>query len=134
MSKRAEDKAPVALAPFAGQRMRRLSDGQLGFVVERSDEDGGGIGIQLDRRAEKIVFPYSAHLWKVDEGSRLTPMHVARVAYAADRELRQARGEYGVKEFAALPEKERMAWMQRMPLPADPERLKLYAAVRGALG
>lgn len=135
MSKRtADEKAPAPHAPFVGQRMRRRNDGQLGFVVERAEDEGGGLGIQLDRKAEKIVFPYSDQLWAVDEGSRLTPSHIARIAYAADRELRQARGEYGTKEYATLPEKERMGWLHSIPPGADAERVKLYAAVRGALG
>jgi len=111
--------------------MRRRNDGQIGFMVEGED---GRLCVQLDRKAEKLVYPYSPHLWAPDETGRLTSHHIARIAYAADREFREARGEYGVKEFRFLPEAKRMAWMRGIPADADAERKKLYAAVVGGLG
>ncbi len=115
--------------------MRSNNDGQIGFMVERSEEEGGGLGVRLDRRQENIVLPYSPSRWTVDHGSRLTKSHIARVAFEADRALRSARGEYGgAKSWMELPEKERLTWTSRLPAGADEERAALFAAVVGALG
>lgn len=113
-----------------GQRLRRASDGQLGFLIE---EDGKHL-VKLDRRAEKLVEPYTPHRWLVDETARLTQHHIAVISYAADRQLREARGEYGCKEFRALPENDRIEWMKHgPPKDADVERWTLWHAVKQAL-
>jgi hypothetical protein len=110
-----------------------VADGQRGHVVLMDD---GKLGVQLDRNAEKLVFPLNkraADEWVVDERARLGPMQVARIAYGADRELRMARGEYGAKEWMSLSERERMAWMQAGAPESDSDRRRLYAAVMGAM-
>lgn len=114
-----------------GQRVRSLNDGQIGHIVTLSQAEGGGIGVQLDRR-EKTIVPYRPGRWAPDEKGRLTPIQVASICYAADAGLRLARGEYGVKEWRTLPEPDRLEWLSGPPKNADAERLKLYAAVRGA--
>lgn len=116
-----------------GQRVRSLNDGQIGYIVERPASEGGGLGVRLDRRAQTIVQPYSKHKWAVEERSPLTPIHIARVAYQADCALRSARGEFGLKDWPAMKEELRIAWIEGPPSGADDERRRLYAAVVGAL-
>jgi hypothetical protein len=129
---RVDGVAVSAPTPIAiGQRVRSNNDGQIGFIVERPAEDGGGLGVRLDRRAENIVLPYSAHKWRPDEDGRLTPLHVARIAYEADRVLMECRGTYGTKEWKTLPEAKRIGWMRGAPeeVTKDKDRARLYEAV-----
>lgn len=116
-----------------GQRVRSRNDGQIGFVCERPPEDGGGLGVRLDRTQQKIIVPYSEHKWVLEERGPLTPSQAARVAYAADAALRGVRGEYGVKDWQDMREPDRLAWLAGLPAGADAERKRVYASVIGAL-
>jgi hypothetical protein len=98
----------------AGNRVRSTRDGQLGYLVET--EDGRGLAVRLDRKAENRVVPFHPREWLPDEKPRLTPMQVARVAYAADREVRQVMGEYGLPDWMSLREPQRLAWLKGLQL------------------
>lgn len=117
-------------------RVRRKSDGQLGFLVDIK----GARAVRLDRgthiMAESRVVPYDANDWEHDKGPRLSPLGVARVCYDADRALRLARGEYGITEWISLQSKSpaaAQAWIEGPPADADEGRKKLFAAVVEAL-
>lgn len=120
-----------------GQAVRRKggpgADGQRGHVIQMED---GRLGVQLDRVAEKLVFPLDEnnHVWALETRSRLQPMQAARVAYAADRELRMARGEYGAKDWMSMSEPDRVAWMQRGAPGTDHDRRRLYELIKELLG
>lgn len=123
-------------APAPGTPVQRSgrggpADGQRGVIIQTED---GKIAVQLDRAAERLVVPYSSTIWEPVTQARLAPMQIARVAYDADRSYRFARGEYGAREWQALTEKERIAWMQAGPTGADAGRRRLYDAVIGAIG
>lgn len=120
-----------------GQKVVRVGgpsrDGQRGHVVQMDD---GGLGVQLDRAAERLIVPLTERNrteWAPDTRSSLQPMQMARVSYGADRELRIARGEYGVKEWMNLAERDRVAWMQAGAPASDADRRRLYLAITAAL-
>ena len=115
-----------------GQLVRSRSDGQLGYVIERTTEDGGGLGVQLDRKQQKIVFPYDPHRWEAVQRNPLTPIQLARIAYSADQALRTSRGEYGVKGWIEIQDEARIGWTKGPPPTADNERQRLYQAIKGA--
>jgi hypothetical protein len=118
--------------PAVGTRVRSRNDGQVGYIHPRPDEDGGGLGVRLDRKQQTIIVPYSSAKWVVEERGPLTPMQMARVAYAADAALRAARGEYGVTEWQDMREPARLKWLNGPEAP-DVERGRVYAAVMKAL-
>lgn len=103
----------------------RRSDGQLGRLVEIE----GRPMVRLDRPGQELFEAYDERHWLPAEKRPIGPMQVKRVCYEADRALRHARGEYGVKQWEALPEHERI----RMGTPADPERGALWDAITEAL-
>lgn len=108
-----------------GARVRSTIDGQLGFVVE----DEGRLWVRLDRRGENRMLPYHEAQWVPDSEPPITPMQLARVCHDADRTWRIVHGEYAVKEWISLPEKDRLAWLKGPPAGCDPRRVKLYTAV-----
>jgi len=114
-----------------GQRVRSVTDGQVGFLVET---EGGGIGVKLDRANEDRVLPYREGQWRADEAAPLNHIQIARIAYDADRTFRICRGEYKVTEWINLRDADRIAW-SKLPkdVAKDPERLALYEAITGAL-
>jgi len=108
----------------------KMADGQIGHIVV---DENGALAVKLDRAAENLVVPYHPSEWRPLAGARLQPMQLARIAYAADRELLFARGQYGVSEWQSVREPERIRWMQEgLPRGADAERRALYAAIKGA--
>ncbi len=122
-------------APAIGQRVRRASgpvaDGQIGFIVATPE---GGVGVRLDRKAEELVVRYNPTEWQTATENPLQPMQIARIAYEADRALRQARGEYGVTDWIAMKEGIRVEWLQGGGPPVkDAERRALYMGILRAL-
>lgn len=113
-----------------GQRVRSTTDGQVGYIVE---VEGAGLGVRLDRRAENRVVPFNPQTWVSDVKPPLGPMQVAQVAYAADRQLRHARGEYAVKEWMTVTEANRLEFAKNGPPKSDGERRRLYEAVIAAV-
>jgi len=111
-----------------GTRVRNIMTHQQGWIVE---SEGGGLGVKLDRR-ELTVVPYSPGQWEEDTERPLAPIQVARIAYEADRALRSVEGSYGVKEWAAILEPERIRWLGGPPKDATPARIRLYNAIMGA--
>lgn len=115
-----------------GTRVKSTSDGQIGYVVKTSS----GLAIRLDRKANTIV-PYDLHRWvEMDEVS-VTNMQMARVAYDADRALRQVQGEYKVPEWICLGESAKIDFMNKGPAIEEDghgeARLRLFVAVIKAL-
>lgn len=114
----------------AGDRVRSATDGQVGFLVEG---EGGKLLVRLDRKSEDRVVPFHDSLWKPEERARLTSSQIARVCYAADRELRIVRGEYGVPEWQTLTDAARMRSLQSPRVPEGDSRADVYAALQKAL-
>jgi hypothetical protein len=112
-----------------GQRLRRVTDGQRGFLV--IDPETQRKSVRLDRGTklgtDQSTVPYSVHAWEEDVEVKLTPDQIRRVAYAADRELRIVRGEYSVKQWIDLKDQERVGW--RLPADADALRVALNSDV-----
>jgi hypothetical protein len=124
---------PLEVGQAVTRKRGPVGDGQRGHVIQMED---GRLGVQLDRVAEKLVFPLDerGQEWILETVSRLQPMQAARVAYAADRELRMAHGEYGAKDWMSMSEPDRVAWMQRGAPVADNDRRALYEAIKLVLG
>lgn len=111
-----------------GQTVKRVSDGQVGRVVERD----GGLAVRLDRGKAEIFEPASPATWKpAPAAAPLSRMAVASIAYAATRQLRQVRGEYGVKEWIQLRDADRIKLAEEPP--TDAEQRALWEAVFEAL-
>lgn len=114
-----------------GARLRSVKDGQLGFLTETED---GTLAVRLDRRVDARVVPYVAREWVPDAEAKLTPIQVARVCHDADRAMRLALGEYGVKDWLSLREPERIDWVNKgLPKDVPPLRRKVYDAIKKAL-
>jgi len=116
----------------SGQRLRRVTDGQIGFLVL---DEAGKKRVRLDRGTklgtDQSTIPYSEHAWEPDQAPRLTADQILRVCYAADRELRIVRGEYSVKPWIDLKDAERIGW--RMPKDADSQRSEAIEALAAKL-
>lgn len=79
---------------------------------------GGRDMVMLDRPNEEILRPLSGHEWNVDKDFRpLTRMHIAQVAFDADRRLCYHLGIHDIarKEWNDLSEPERIFWMREGP-------------------
>lgn len=107
-----------------GTRVRNKTDGQLGWLVEHE----GRTQVRVDRKAMLLIVPYREGEWLEDTQPRLQPLAKARVKFAADRALRMALGEYGVKDWLEIRESQQHEWMQP-PKEVDPIRLALYRAI-----
>jgi hypothetical protein len=117
----------------SGQRLRRVTDGQIGFLVV--DPETKRRSVRLDRGTklgtDQSTVPYSEHAWEQDHAPKLSADQIRRVCYAADRELRIVRGEYSVKQWIDLKDQERIGWR---PTAEDPERADLSAYIAKRLG
>lgn len=114
-----------------GAKVRHAVDGQLGVLTE---SPSGALMVLLDRPAERREVPFRADQWQVAPDERLTPLQVARVAYACDAALRSVRGEYSLPDWIGLKDHQRLPWIQGLPSGADATRTRLYEAIRGVLG
>lgn len=116
-----------------GQRLRRVTDGQVGFLA--LDEVTKQRRVRLDRGTklgtDQSTVPYSEHLWEPDTAPKLSQDQIRRVCYAADRELRIVRGEYSVKQWIDLRDQERVGWAP--PKDAAAVRKQVFAAIGEAL-
>lgn len=116
-----------------GQRLRRVTDGQVGFLVV--DQETKKRSVRLDRGTrlgtDQSLVPFSEHAWEADYEPRFTPEQIRRICYAADREYRITKGEYHVKPWVDLRDHERISW--RLPENAIPARGRLMTAIMEAL-
>lgn len=112
-----------------GQRVRNSSDGQIGYLVEG---ENSRLAVRLDRKNETRIVPFNEHTWVPDTAPRLTNMQIARVCYEADAALRVVMGEYGVPDWIALKEPQRLQWL-KPPEKADATRLQLYQVITEVL-
>ena len=113
-----------------GAKVRSTNDGQLGTLVE---SETGDLMVRLDRPAERLEVPFNATRWMQAPDERLSPMQLARVAYAADQALRLVRGSYGIPDWVALKEAQRLPWLKGLPADADDLRRKLHRAIADVL-
>lgn len=116
-----------------GQRLRRVTDGQVGFLVV--DQETKRRSVRLDRGTrlgtDQSLVPYSEHAWEPDQEPRFAPEQIRRICYAADREYRITKGEYHVKAWVDLKDQERIGW--KLPADAHAARKRLFKAVERAL-
>lgn len=113
-----------------GQRLRRVGDGQVGFLVE----DQGTLRVRLDRgKADKSTVPYRENEWTEDSEPPPNAFQVARLQYAVDREWRLTLGgEFNVPQWRDLKDSQRTGGF-KLPEGAHPTRRRLYEAVRKVL-
>lgn len=114
-----------------GQRLRRVSDGQAGFLVE----DQGAIRVRLDRgKSDPTTIPFREHEWLEDSEPPPNAFQIARLQYALDREWRLTLGgEFNVPQWRDLKDSQRTGGF-KLPAGAHPMRKRLYEAVRKELG
>lgn len=112
-----------------GQRVRNVTDGQIGFLVTTS----AGTCVKLDRASQDIIIPYSPHVWLNADKPPLNEVQVAQVAFAADQALRRVNGEYNVDEWISLSDKDRIDFITNGPRTTDESRKKLYYRVVACL-
>jgi len=114
-----------------GLRVRSRRDGQLGWLETRAD---GVRVVRLDRRDLQYA-PWNPNGWQLDKPAPMAEIQIARVVYEADRALRLALGEYGVKDWRDMREPDRVAWIAGPPpTPATKGvRRELADAIRATL-
>lgn len=115
------------------QRLRRKTDGQLGFLTEVDGEKR----VRLDRGvkvgADQSTVVYREQEWVPDREVGPNPYQVARLLYAIDREYRMTLGgEYTVPEWTRLDERSRVRGFV-LPESATGLRRALHEAVKAAL-
>ncbi len=112
-----------------GSRVRSTEDGQLGFITEGA-EGNGGLWVRLDRRGETRLLPYEPTKWVKEEEPRLAEIAIARICYEADRGYRLAAGSYSLPSWIEMREEDRIAWIKGPPKDADGKRVKLFEGLR----
>lgn len=115
------------------QRLRRKTDGQLGFLVEVDGEKR----VRLDRGvkvgADQSTVLYREQEWVPDREVGPNQYQIARLLYAIDREWRMTLGgEYSVPEWVRLDERARVRGFT-LPETASGLRRALHDAVKAAL-
>lgn len=117
--------------PAARKLVRNKQTGDLGYLVKRS----GKIVVRLDRPNQEILRPYSVGEWQDEDTQRpLATIHVARVAFEADRALLAVLGDHSraSKTWTQLTDSERVRWLNGGPTDRT-ERSAVYRAILGAL-
>jgi hypothetical protein len=107
---------PADWDPPAGGRehVRNTQTGELGWFVRRS----GKQVVRLDRPNQEVTRRYVESEWVAEDVSRpLAPIHIARVAFAADCELCRALGLplHAKREWGKLSEGERKMFIEKGP-------------------
>lgn len=113
------------------QRLRRLSDHQIGFLVEVEGEKRVRLDRGTHKQADTSTIPYRPEQWEVAPKREFTSLQIARTCYDADRAYRLQCGNYGVPEWKALREEAQRAWMN--PPADDPVRTRLYEAITAVM-
>ena len=109
-----------------GLRYRNIEDGNAGY---REGDD-----IVLDRPNERVIRPYNDRVWMLDKDFRpLNRSQMAKVAFEADAALCKALNQPRLNdgEWLNLPDKKRIAWLERGPQKGV--RGALYAHIMQAL-
>lgn len=122
--------------PTPDQRryVRHATTGDRGYLVWRDNE----LKVRLDRPQE-IVLPRTAD-WLDDDSAALFTLHqVARIAYAADRQLLVSLGQHqdARREWLDMKEAARIAWVEKGPASekgfVHPLRPNLWKAIMEVL-
>lgn len=112
----------------AGDIVERQFDGQRGTVVDH----GGVLVVKLDRGKVEAFEPANPKLWTLTPGRpALARAQVASIQYEAIKRLRRLRGEYAVKDWDSLTDRERIAFANDTP--KDPEQRRVFSAIAEAL-
>ena len=117
--------------PKDREYFRNRQTGELGYKVIRE----GVSKIRKDRPMEDLCTPYSDTQWKPEEERRpLTEYQLARIAFAADKEVCTFLGlhERSRREWLSMQDGERSRWVQDGPSEEDdatPERVMLYESI-----
>jgi len=110
---------------------RSRTTGDRGYLYR----DGDKTRIRLDRPNDEVTRPFVPSDWIEEEEIRsFTPMQLAQVAYAADRQLCSFLGLHAEakKEWLSLQEEPRIEFMKNGP--KSPEiRQALYSAIMSVL-
>ncbi len=111
--------------------LRHAQTGELGWLVRR----GGVSVVKLDRPNQEITKRYVQSDWVAEETQRpLAPIHAARIAFEADRELCRVIGLplHAKRTWGELREGERQLFLKAGPKD-PPARVQLFAAIQGAM-
>ena len=110
---------------------RNRQTGELGYKVIRD-----GINkIRKDRPMEDLCTPFSDTQWKPEEERRpLTEHQLARIAFAADKEMCVFLGlhERSRQEWLSMSESAKFGWVKEGPAGEDgstPERVMLFESI-----
>ena len=106
--------------------------GDLGWLVRREGKDY----IRLDRPDLDEIRPYEPSDWRAKAEHRpISPAQLAMVMFMADKQYCLTMGMYekAREDWASLSQKRRRVWIETGPT-EDPDRARLYAAIKGALG
>lgn len=123
------DNLPDTWDPKEGSRSwyRNAATGDRGYVVRR---DGKAM-IRLDRPHQEILKRLD-ETWIEEDATRpLSPIHIARICFEADRALCAALGDMqkARADWQKLTDHQRQAWITQGPArPA--QRAVLYSAIR----
>lgn len=118
--------------PHEREYVRDRDTGDLGWKVRRD----GKVAVRLDRPMQEIICNYVPGQWPVDRERRpMTPNQVAQIAFAADRMylLFNGKAQESRKEWLALKDEEKIAWVDDGPQTSDPLRANLYKVILRAL-
>jgi hypothetical protein len=107
--------------------LRHTGTADLGYIVRRDGKDV----VRLDRPQQEIIQPYDEKVWSRERSYKpVSHVQVVQVAFEADRMLLKSLGEHAKsrKDWHALTEKQRKAWLDVGPLD-PPKRAQLYKAI-----
>lgn len=110
---------------------RHATTGDRGFSVRR----GGKEYIRLDRPNQEILRRVSDDFVEEDATRPLTPIHLARVCFEADKALCAGLGlmDKARGDWTKLTDKQRHAWMESGPK-SPVARVVLYAGLKKLMG
>lgn len=110
--------------------VRHARTGDRGYIVQHN----GRLAVRLDRTGDGTLIAYREGDWTEDTAKlALSAQQIARIAFAADRELCLVKGMPRAKhrEWINLTQERRLAWTKGPP--ADGPRTKLYQAIMNSM-
>ena len=123
---------PANYTPKAGAESwyRHAQTGDRGYVVRRD----GVQYIRLDRSAQEILRRLDESWIEEDATRPITPIHVARVCFEADKALCAALGivDKSREDWVKLSDLQRQLWITQGPKKPH-QRATLYATLKGHL-